>query len=191
MAAIVARMMMKSKAVSGMVGLAVCLGAGVLLLAPSAGAIDLGSLTNKAAGAAGGAARDKAVKEANAKLLAEGRKNQCSFKSDSDELAPGCDAKVKKLANTLVDVKKHLNLAGVTTFKFEVSGHTDTSGKPEHNKELSGKRAAVMVRELEARGIAKNEIISVGMGSEHPLVTPDNTPAKKAKNRRYEIQVRF
>jgi outer membrane protein OmpA-like peptidoglycan-associated protein len=190
-AAIVARMMMKSKAVSGMVGLAVCLGAGVLLLAPSAGAIDLGSLTNKAAGAAGGAARDKAVKEANAKLLAEGRKNQCSFKSDSDELAPGCDAKVKKLANTLVDVKKHLNLAGVTTFKFEVSGHTDTSGKPEHNKELSGKRAAVMVRELEARGIAKNEIISVGMGSEHPLVTPDNTPAKKAKNRRYEIQVRF
>jgi outer membrane protein OmpA-like peptidoglycan-associated protein len=190
-AAIVARMMMKSKAVSGMVGLAVCLGAGVLLLAPSAGAIDLGSLTNKAAGAAGGAARDKAVKEANAKLLAEGRKNQCSFKSDSDELAPGCDAKVKKLANALVDVKKNLNLAGVTTFKFEVSGHTDTSGKPEHNKELSGKRAAVMVRELEARGIAKNEIISVGMGSEHPLVTPDNTPAKKAKNRRYEIQVRF
>ena len=174
-----------------MVGLAVCLGAGVLLLAPAARAIDLGSLTNKAAGAAGGAAREKAVKEANAKLLAEGRKNQCSFKSDSDELAPGCDAKVKKLANTLVDVKKHLNLAGVTTFKFEVSGHTDTSGKPEHNKELSAKRAAVMVRELEARGIAKNEIISVGMGSEHPLVTPDNTPAKKAKNRRYEIQVRF
>jgi outer membrane protein OmpA-like peptidoglycan-associated protein len=183
--------MRKSKAVSGTVGLAVCLGAGVLLLAPAARAIDLGSLTNKAAGAAGGAARDKAVKEANAKLLAEGRKNQCSFKSDSDELAPGCDAKVKKLANALVDVKKNLNLAGVTTFKFEVSGHTDTSGKPEHNKELSGKRAAVMVRELEARGIAKNEIISVGMGSEHPLVTPDNTPAKKAKNRRYEIQVRF
>jgi outer membrane protein OmpA-like peptidoglycan-associated protein len=29
------------------------------------------------------------------------------------------------------------------------------------------------------------------MGSEHPVVTPDNTPAKKAKNRRYEIQVQL
>lgn len=164
---------------------------GVALGGASARAIDLGSLTNKAAGAAGNAARDKALKEANAKLLAEGRKNQCSFKTDSDELAPGCDAKLKKLADALVDAKKHLKIAGVTTYKFEVSGHTDTRGKPEHNKELSGKRAAVIARELAARGITANEIIAIGMGSQRPLVTPDNTPAKQAKNRRYEIQVRF
>ncbi len=154
-------------------------------------AVDFGSLAGKAASAGGNAARDKAVKEVNAKLLAEGRKDQCSFKTDSDELAPGCDAKVKKLANTLVDVKKRLKVAGVTSYKFEVSGHTDSSGKAAHNKELSGKRAAVMVRELVAKGIAPGEIISIGMGSERPLVTPDDTPAKKAKNRRYEIQVRF
>ncbi|MFL5347920.1 MAG: OmpA family protein, partial [Hyalangium sp.] len=30
-----------------------------------------------------------------------------------------------------------------------------------------------------------------GRGSEQMLVKPDDTPAKKAKNRRYEIQVRF
>jgi hypothetical protein len=29
------------------------------------------------------------------------------------------------------------------------------------------------------------------MGSEQPLVKPDNTPAKQAKNRRYEVRVRF
>ena len=150
-------------------------------------ALDFGSLANKA----GGAARDKAVKEVNAKLLAEGRKNQCSFKVDSDQLMTGCDSKIKKLADALVDAKKHLNVAGVTSFKFEVSGHTDSSGKPEHNKELSGKRAAVIERELVARGIPKSEITSIGMAAERPLVTPDNTPAKKAKNRRYEIQVRF
>ncbi len=46
-------------------------------------------------------------------------------------------------------------------------------------------------RELVARGIPTSEITSIGMGAERPLVTPDNTPAKKAKNRRYEIQVRF
>jgi OOP family OmpA-OmpF porin len=167
------------------------LGLGLTLSPAAAHALDFGGLAKKATGAAAGGARDKAVKEVNAKLLAEGRKNQCSFKTDSDELAPGCDSKLKKLANALVDAKKRLNVAGVTSFKFEVSGHTDSSGKPEHNKELSGKRAAVIQRELVARGIAKNEIIAVGMGSERPLVTPDNTPAKKAKNRRYEIQLRF
>ena len=165
-------------------------GTAILLTGPfslPAFALDFHSLADKA----GGAARDKAVKEVNAKLLAEGRKNQCSFESDSDQLAPGCDKKVKKLADTLIDAKKKLQAAGVSSFKFEVSGHTDSAGKPEHNKELSAKRAAVIARELVARGVAPKEIISVGMGSEHPLVTPDNTPAKKAKNRRYEIQVRL
>jgi outer membrane protein OmpA-like peptidoglycan-associated protein len=187
---IVSRMENAKGRVSRVILCAAAAGAIALAAAPAL-AIDLGSLGNKAAGAAGGAARDKAVKEANAKLLAEGRKNQCSFKTDSDELAPGCDAKVKKLANALVDVKKNLKIAGVTSYKFEVSGHTDSSGKAEHNKELSGKRAQVMVRELTARGISPNEIVAIGMGSDRPLVTPDNTPAKKAKNRRYEIQVRF
>jgi outer membrane protein OmpA-like peptidoglycan-associated protein len=136
----------------------------LLLLAPAARALDLGGLAGKAADAAGNKARDKAIKDVNAKLLAEGRKNQCSFKTDSDEFAAGCDQKLKNLAGTLVDAKKRLNVAGVTSFKFEVSGHTDSSGKPEHNKELSGKRAAVIERELIARGIAKSEIVAVGMG---------------------------
>ena len=169
----------------------VSMGCALLAYGSAASALDLGSMTNKLKGSAGNAARDKAVKDVNAKLLAEGRKNQCSFKTDSDQLAPGCDAKLKKLADALVKVKQNLKVSGVTSYKFEVSGHTDTSGSAEHNKELSGKRAAVIARELAARGIDKSEIISVGMGSERPLVTPDNTPAKKAKNRRYEIQLRF
>jgi outer membrane protein OmpA-like peptidoglycan-associated protein len=111
--------------------------------------------------------------------------------ADSDALVAGCDGKLKKLANALVEAKKRLGVAGVTSFKFEVSGHTDSSGKPEHNKELSGKRAAVIERELVARGIGKGDIVAVGVGSDRPLVTPDNTAAKKAKNRRYEIQLRF
>src|SRR5215831_11876160 len=155
--------------------------------AAPARALDFGSLANKA----GGAARDKALKEVNAKLLAEGRKNQCSFKTDSDQLMPGCDSKIKKLADALVDAKKRLQMAGVKAYKFEVSGHTDSSGKADHNKELSGKRAQVIVKELVNRGIQPGEIVAIGMGSDRPLVTPDNTPAKKAKNRRYEIQVRL
>jgi outer membrane protein OmpA-like peptidoglycan-associated protein len=139
----------------------------------------------------GGAAAGEVEKEINRRLLEEARKNQCSFKTDSDQLMPGCDKKVRNLANSLVDAKKKLNGAGVTNFKFEVSGHTDSRGNAQHNKELSGRRAAVMVKELVKKGIPENEIRSVGMGAERPLVTPDDTPAKQAKNRRYEIQVRL
>jgi outer membrane protein OmpA-like peptidoglycan-associated protein len=153
--------------------------------------LNLGSLTDKAKGAAESGAKGKIEKEVNAKLTAEAKKNQCSFKTDSDQLAPGCDAKLKKLTDALVDAKKRLDAASIKNYKFEVSGHTDSSGKADHNKELSGKRAAVIVKELVSRGIAQKEIISLGLGSERPLVTPDDTPAKKAKNRRYEIQVRL
>ncbi|HKA90371.1 MAG TPA: OmpA family protein [Haliangiales bacterium] len=137
------------------------------------------------------AANKAVVDKVNAKLLAEGRKNQCSFKVDSDELAPGCDAKAKKLANALIDAKKTLSTSGMTGWKFVVYGHTDSTGKPDHNKELSQKRAAAIARELVARGVPKDDIESVGMGAEQPLVKPDDTEAKRAKNRRYEIQVKI
>ncbi len=141
--------------------------------------------------AVGGAAVGKVEKEVNQRLLAESRKNQCSFKSDSDVLVKGCDEKSRRLANALIDAKKKLAAAGVQNFKFEVSGHTDTSGKAEHNKELSQKRAEVMKRELVKKGVDEKDIVTVGRGSESPLVKPDDTPARKAQNRRYEIQVRL
>jgi outer membrane protein OmpA-like peptidoglycan-associated protein len=130
-------------------------------------------------------------KEINKRLLDEGRKNQCSFKSGSADLEKGCDTKSKNLAKALIDAKKKLNTAGVQNFRFVVSGHTDSTGSPEKNRALSGDRAAVMVKQLVAKGVPASDIESVGMGSERPLVTPDDTPQKKAKNRRYEVQVKL
>jgi outer membrane protein OmpA-like peptidoglycan-associated protein len=154
-------------------------------LASAQGAWDL------AKKAAGGATTAKLEKEVNKKLLEEGRKNQCSFKSGTAELEPGCDAKATKLAKQLIDAKKKLTSAGVQNFKFVVSGHTDSSGDAAKNKELSKERAAVMVKQLVAKGVPESEIESIGMGSEKLLVKPDDTPAKKAKNRRYEVQVKL
>lgn len=139
----------------------------------------------------GSATTGKLEKEINRRLLEEGRKNQCSFKSGTAELEKGCDTKAKRLALALVDAKKKLNAAGVKNFKFVVSGHTDTTGSPEKNKALSADRAAVMVKQLVAKGVPAGDIESVGMGSERPLVKPDDTPAKKARNRRYEVQVKL
>ncbi|HYZ89935.1 MAG TPA: OmpA family protein [Myxococcales bacterium] len=144
-----------------------------------------------AKGAAGKASTQKLEQSINKRLLAESRKNQCSFKTDTDVLEKGCDKKLRNLVNALVSAKKQLDSAHVQNFKFEVSGHTDTSGSAAHNKELSLKRAEVIVKELITRGVPHDEIVAVGRGSEAPLVKPDNTPAKKAKNRRYEIRVRL
>jgi outer membrane protein OmpA-like peptidoglycan-associated protein len=126
----------------------------------------------------------------NQKLLDEARKNQCSFKSGSDQFQGNCDEKVRNLFNAMVDAKNTITSAGFSGYKFEVSGHTDTSGKTT-NKALSKKRAARIVEELVKNGIPQNEIIAVDRGSEAPLVRPDNTPEKKAKKRRYEIRVRL
>jgi len=141
--------------------------------------------------AAGGSTTAKLEKEINRRLLDEGRKNQCSFKSGTAELEPGCDAKATKLARQLIDAKKKLAGAGVKNFKFVVSGHTDSTGDEAKNVELSRVRAAVMVKQLVAKGVAEAEIESIGMGSSKRLVKPDDTPAKKAKNRRYEVQVKL
>lgn len=160
----------------------------LVALAPAARADNPWDVAKKAAGQSTTA---KLEKEVNKRLLDESRKNQCSFKSGTAELAKGCDTKAQRLAKSLIDAKKKLNGAGVKNFKFVVSGHTDSTGSPEKNKELSGQRAAVMVRQLVAKGIPEPEIESVGMGSDQPVEKPDDTPAKKARNRRYEVQVKL
>ena len=138
-----------------------------------------------------GEVNKEVVSRVNKRLTVEAKKNQCSFKTDTDVLEAGCDSKAQRLAETLINMKKDLTNAGLRSYKFVVSGHTDSRGSAAHNKELSEKRAQVMVKELVSRGIAPGEIEAVGMGSERPLVKPDNTEAKRAKNRRYEVQVKI
>jgi OOP family OmpA-OmpF porin len=167
---------------------ALCLTVSLLALPGVASAQGPLDAIKKTAGDAGKSAVEKRV---NTKLMDEGRKNQCSFKTGTAELDAGCDAKLKKLASALIDAKKQLDAAGAKSYKFEVSGHTDSSGDAAKNKKLSEQRAETIVKELVARGVPRNEIIAVGYGSEKPLVKPDDTAAKKAKNRRYELQVRL
>src|SRR5215475_9326008 len=112
--------------------------------------------------AASDAGKGEVEKRVNDKLIQEARKNQCSFKSGTAELAPGCDAKLKKLTAALVDAKHQLDSAGVHAYKFEVSGHTDSTGDAAKNKTLSEQRAQSIVNELVTRGIGKGDIVAVG-----------------------------
>ena len=149
------------------------------------------AIAHKASDAVKAKANKKIAAKLNIKLLAESRKFQCTFKSNTDELEAGCNSKSRQLATVIINAKKTLQNSGQSGFKFIVSGHTDSSGNAGKNKELSRKRAQAMVKELVARGVDSSDIEAVGMGSEKPLVKPDNTPAKMARNRRYEVQVSF
>lgn len=159
--------------------------------AQQAGTTAEGKAEEKGRDTANKAGREELERKINEKLLDEAKKNQCSFKSSSDQFEGKCGDKVQNLFDALIDAKKSLETAGVSGFKFEVSGHTDTSGKAATNKALSKKRAARIVKELIKKGIRENEILAVGRGSEAPLVKPDDTAEKKAMNRRYEIRVRL
>lgn len=79
-------------------------------------------------------------------------------------------------------------LANHPTAKIRVEGHTDATGAPDVNRQLSQARADATRRYLGERGIDANRIEAVGHGAQQPIDTNDN-PAGRARNRRTELVV--
>ncbi|MGN6590437.1 MAG: OmpA family protein, partial [Sphingomicrobium sp.] len=71
----------------------------------------------------------------------------------------------------------------------DVLAHTDTTGTPQGNEALSGRRAAAVANYLSAHGVAKSRIASKGLGETAPLYNPDTSETQKAANRRIEIRL--
>ncbi len=69
---------------------------------------------------------------------------------------------------------------------IEVAGHTDSTGSRAYNMTLSERRAGSVVSYLSGRGIARERMIAVGAGPDHPVDTND-TSEGRAQNRRVEI----
>ncbi len=72
--------------------------------------------------------------------------------------------------------------------KLRVEGHTDNTGKPEHNQVLAQERADAVVKYLSEKGVEKSRLVGIGYGAAKPLVDND-TPDHKAMNRRTEFHV--
>ena len=70
--------------------------------------------------------------------------------------------------------------------EINVEGHTDSDGGVDKNWTLSTARAQTVSKILIASGVAPARIIASGRGSFKP-VSPNDTEANKAKNRRTEI----
>jgi outer membrane protein OmpA-like peptidoglycan-associated protein len=73
--------------------------------------------------------------------------------------------------------------------RFEVGGHTDSSGGDAINQPLSERRARAVVEHLVSRGIDASALTAKGYGASRPLA--DNATSEgRAKNRRVEFNRR-
>lgn len=102
------------------------------------------------------------------------------FASGQTELDPNGMQVLQRLAQVLAAVPH----------KIVVAGHTDTrtirNARYPSNWELSGARAASVVRYLQQQGITGNRLSAVGLADTQPL--GDNTTLEgRAKNRRVEL----
>ena len=72
--------------------------------------------------------------------------------------------------------------------KVEVGGHTDDRGKPEYNRDLSGRRANSVVKYLVDHGIPAEKLSAKGYGPDKPIA--DNKDNKgRERNRRVEFVI--
>ncbi len=67
-----------------------------------------------------------------------------------------------------------------------ISGHTDNTGEPGINLNLSFKRATAIKEFLAQKGIDRNQLSAEGRGDAEPIA-PNTTPEGRRKNRRVEF----
>ena len=103
------------------------------------------------------------------------------FESNKDIIFESSKPSLNELAEVL---KKK------TTWKLEISGHTDNVGDDNLNLVLSKKRAEALKAYLMSQGIEEARLITKYFGETKPIATND-TPEGRQKNRRVEMKIVF
>jgi outer membrane protein OmpA-like peptidoglycan-associated protein/tetratricopeptide (TPR) repeat protein len=101
------------------------------------------------------------------------------FDTDKYTLKPESKVELERLVKLLKDNG---------TVKVQISGHTDNSGTPDHNRVLSENRAKAVVSYLVENGIDIKRLVAKGYGEIHPIASND-TEEGKAQNRRTEFMI--
>ena len=101
------------------------------------------------------------------------------FKYNSDVLEP--DARVN-----LDEFAKALKTPQLGASRFVVEGHTDATGTPSYNLDLSERRAQAVVRYLRERGVDTAKLEARGYGQTKPVVADPFA----GENRRVETRLR-
>ena len=102
------------------------------------------------------------------------------FSSGSAQLRPGS---TKVLVNALVNIKAQPG------WLIVIAGHTDATGSPEHNLQLSRARAAAVRDWMQRMGDIPDSCFAVqGFGASQPIVSND-TEIGRTTNRRVDIRL--
>lgn len=101
------------------------------------------------------------------------------FETDSFAILPRSEPELQTLVAFL---KNNSDL------KIEIQGHTDNSGTPERNLQLSELRAKSVANYLVKNGIAINRLHSKGYGEQQPVATNETTEGRSL-NRRTTIKI--
>ena len=102
------------------------------------------------------------------------------FATGSDRLTP---QSVYELENVYSVLNEYPDL------NIELSGHTDNTGDPGSNLDLSQNRADAVLNYLIDKGISSGRLSAVGYGQNRPIDTND-TPEGRQNNRRTEIKLK-
>ncbi|MDF1582570.1 MAG: OmpA family protein [Methyloprofundus sp.] len=108
-------------------------------------------------------------------LLAFGK---IEFITGTADLVPGAVAGIDLLAGYMTKYPAKT---------ITLSGHTDSSGSAERNKELSQQRADFIRDVLVSKGIAPERITAIGYGQSQPVAS-NATATGRQQNRRIEIK---
>ena len=111
---------------------------------------------------------------------------EVNFETDSDAIRP---SEAPKLEASLSEINKVLDKVQDKKPSLFIKGHTDTVGPPEHNLDLSRRRARSIATWLRGHGL-KIPVAYEGFGEFTPLVkTPDETA--EPRNRRIDYFLSF
>jgi OOP family OmpA-OmpF porin len=102
-----------------------------------------------------------------------------NYKTGSAEILTGSYAILDRAVKVLQDYPD-VNL--------EISGHTDSRGRAEYNRDLSRRRAESVRNYFVLRGINPNRITSIGYGMDRPI-GDNRSAAGRARNRRTEFRL--
>jgi outer membrane protein OmpA-like peptidoglycan-associated protein len=102
-----------------------------------------------------------------------------NYKTGSAEILPGSYAILDRAVKVLQDFPD-VNL--------EISGHTDSRGKADYNRDLSQRRADAVKNYFVGRGINANRLSSIGYGMDRPIAD-NRTQSGRGRNRRTEFRL--
>jgi outer membrane protein OmpA-like peptidoglycan-associated protein len=100
------------------------------------------------------------------------------FRTDRTELLPKSRPVLDTIAMEIIEIPNS---------RWEVAGHTDNVGTPEHNRVLAQGRAQTVVDYLVSKGVPRGSMRAVGFGQDRPVFS-NRDAYGRAQNRRVQLR---